>query len=429
MKIAILHYHLLPGGVTRIIGSQLKGLLEENNKHDVKVLCGTGFSLTGLSGIKVIENAGLGYMKADNPEVDYQHESERIRTFVKDQAEGYILHCHNPNLGKNPALTLALYKLGLEGFRIVNHCHDFAEDRPGNMVVLERMIRQVGLTTGKIMYPDLENYHFAVLNSYDYNRIMKTGIPTRRVHLLPNPVSMESFDPLKDNRELRSEIIRKLELDTKKKICTYPVRAIRRKNLGEFLLLAVLFENNFQFVITQAPKNPDEISGYLRWKDFCCKYNIGIKFEAGEIVNHEDLIGISDFCITTSAQEGFGMVYLEPWLAGTPVSGRNLPYITADLEKYGLRFPGLYDRLLVPSGKGTRDFMDMDPAEQEECIIRILESSSEKERLTRMNPFLRFFLNSLEPVIIEQNRQIIINQFSVIQYGKRLLALYKSFSW
>jgi glycosyltransferase involved in cell wall biosynthesis len=428
MKIAILHYHLHPGGVTRIIASQIKALLEEDNKHDMKVLCGTGFSPTSLSGVEIIENPGLQYMKADYPEIDYQQESERIRRFIKFQAEGYILHCHNPNLGKNPSLTLALYKLALEGYRIVNHCHDFAEDRPGNMVVLERMIHQVGLDAGKVMYPDMENYHFAVLNSCDYDRIMRTGIPSYRVHMMPNPVTLGSFDPLKDKRELRSEVIQKLQMDKKKKICTYPVRAIRRKNLGEFLLLAVLFENNFQFVITQAPKNPDEESGYLRWKDFCWKHNIGIKFEAGEIVNHEDLIGISDFCITTSAREGFGMVYLEPWLAGTPVSGRNLAYITADLEKYGLKFPGLYDRLLVPYAKDVYDFKDLNPEEQEKWIIRILESSSEKEKLTRMNPFLRFLLTSPEPGIIEQNRQIIINQFSTLQYGKRLLALYKSFS-
>jgi glycosyltransferase involved in cell wall biosynthesis len=428
MKIAILHYHLHPGGVTRIIGSQVKGLLEEDNMHDVKVLCGNGFSLTSLSGVQVLENPGLLYRKADNPEADYQQESERIRTFIKDQAEGYILHCHNPNLGKNPALTLALYKLALEGFRIVNHCHDFAEDRPGNMVVLERMIREVGLTASKIMYPDMENYHFAVLNSCDYDRILKQGIPASRVHLLPNPVTLGSFDPMKDMRELRSEIIRKLQLDTKKKICTYPVRAIRRKNLGELLLLAVLFENTFQFIITQAPKNPEEVPGYLHWKDFCNNHNIGIIFEAGEIVNHEDLIGISDFCITTSAQEGFGMVYLEPWLAGIPVSGRNLPCITGDLKRAGLKFPGLYDRVMVPTARGDCDFKDMDPAEQEEWIVRILESSSAKEELTRMNPFLRFLFAGPEPGIIEQNRQIIINQFSVFQYGKRLLALYKNFS-
>jgi hypothetical protein len=313
-----------------------------------------------------------------------------------------------------------------EGYRIVNHCHDFAEDRPRNMDALNAMVHETGLTTGSILYPDLPAYHFAVLNSCDHRRILNSAIPEDRVHLLPNPVAMESADPAKTSRENRDGIMNQLQLDRKKKICTYPVRAIRRKNLGEYLLLAELFKDSCQFLVTQPPQNPDELPGYIHWKEFSLQHDIGMKFEAGMIVNHEDLIRISDFCITTSSREGFGMVFLEPWLAGTPVAGRNLPCITADLMRYGMELPGLYDHILVQTEKGPADFKDLDPAEQEEFIIRIIQEPGEKDKLHRMNPFLASLFAGIKPGIMERNREIILNQFSVANYGKRLLALYKS---
>ncbi len=102
-----------------------------------------------------------------------------IRSFIIRHATGFILHCHNPNLGKNPALTLAIYQLARQGFSIVNHCHDFPEDRPENMKRLNDMFDQSGLSSREVLYPDLPGYHFAVLNTCDYNRVLKM------VYLLP----------------------------------------------------------------------------------------------------------------------------------------------------------------------------------------------------------------------------------------------------
>jgi glycosyltransferase involved in cell wall biosynthesis len=217
-------------------------------------------------------------------------------------------------------------------------------------------------------------------------------------------------------------------LDNQKKVITYPVRAIRRKNIGEFILLAVIFQDRCQFNITQAPKNPAEVPAYLRWKLFCEENKIQVKFETGVIVNHEDLIGISDFCITTSIREGFGMVYLEPWLAGTPVAGRNLPCITDDLGKYGLEFSRLYDRLEVKTNTGTCDFSDLDTEAQENFILGLLGSSGERGMVTRLNPFLNSIFADADPEMVQKNRKLIRKHFSVYNYGKRLFTLYKNVS-
>ncbi len=154
-----------------------------------------------------------------------------------------------------------------------------------------------------------------------------------------------------------------------------------------------------------------------------------MKFETGVIVNHEDLIGISDFCITTSIREGFGMVYLEPWLAGTPVAGRNLPCITDDLGKYGLEFSRLYDRLEVKTNTGTCDFTDLETEAQENLILRIVGLIRRKGGMvTRLNPFLNSIFTDADPEMIRKNRKLIRKHFSVYNYGKRLFTLYKNVS-
>ena len=40
-----------------------------------------------------------------------------IRSFIIQHAQDFILHCHNPNLGKNPAFTMAIYQLARQGIQ------------------------------------------------------------------------------------------------------------------------------------------------------------------------------------------------------------------------------------------------------------------------------------------------------------------------
>ena len=49
--------------------------------------------------------------------------------------------------------------------------------------------------------------------------------------------------------------------------------------------------------------------------------------------------------VTTSIAEGFGLAFLEPWISGSSVVGRNLPDITED---FSVELDHLYDRFDVP---------------------------------------------------------------------------------
>jgi glycosyltransferase involved in cell wall biosynthesis len=153
-----------------------------------------------------------------------------------------------------------------------------------------------------------------------------------------------------------------------------------------------------------------------------------IVFEAGEQVNHEELMNISDFCITTSIREGFGMVYLEPWLAGTPVIGRRLPCITEDLVKQGVTFPRLYDHILVQSGGKVVDFSDVDREEQAALIQLVMQEHSAKEAMIVQNPFLASLFSEVTDSIIGENRRVISESYSIDAYGKELLGIYREIS-
>lgn len=430
MEVAIIHYHLNPGGVTRIIDTQIKGLKASAYNLEITVLCGDDNQNSGQEGVRIISDKAFSYIDAGMDGANYAESTANILTLIKRCFKHKpILHFHNPNLGKNPALTLAVYQLASEGYPVINHCHDFPEDRPANLAFLENVISGISKRSlSQVMYPDFPWYHFIVLNSCDYDRILQQEVPASRLHLLPNPVAMTGYKFEPDKAILRARICQILGFDPAKKICTYPVRAIARKNLGEFLLLAALFDSKAQFAVTQPPKNPVELPGYSRWKSFCIRIGLGIKFEAGESVNHEELINISDFCITTSLREGFGMAYLEPWLTGTPVIGRELTCIVDDLKKLGVEFPRLYNRILVESNGKTADFKDLSQDEQEGIIKDVITQHESRLKLHKNNPFLNAMLDDFPFEVVMRNQQVIKKRFSIEEYGKKLFAIYKEIS-
>jgi hypothetical protein len=52
--------------------------------------------------------------------------------------------------------------------------------------------------------------------------------------------------------------------------------------------------------------------------------------------------------LNTSIAEGFGLTFLEPWLFGKGLLGRNLPDITADFEAQRIDLSNLYTALPIP---------------------------------------------------------------------------------
>lgn len=425
MKIIIFHYHLNPGGVTRIIESQVQALLNHKNNIEIEVITGgcENPSFFKNLDIKVSVYPELNYLLSEH--INYKEWFKKISNILsKSCNKNDILHFHNLNLGKNPLVTLAVSTMAQDGFHVINHAHDFAEDRPVNADFLKKIIEgEFTKELNTVLYPNLPNYKFAVLNSFDLNRLIDYGVIKSRISLLPNPVVFSGHKLPGTKNEWKNDICEVLSLNSNKKLITYPVRVIQRKNIGEYILLALLFSDEANWVVTQPPKNPVEIEPYEKWKLFCEQEEINVCWEAGNKCDFEKLIKASDFCFTTSIQEGFGMVYMEPWLLGTAVKGRSISMVTKDIIASGIDFPVLYEKLIVSDG---RQLHDGSLEEQFDIIRTIKNDANLKTQLFSENPFLNELLNPVADSLIKRNNKVILREYSLENYGNKLNEIYRT---
>lgn len=339
MRLAIVHYHLQSGGVTRII------------QHILTALKGSDISVVVLTG-KEPGNAdwygeyrvvpGLLY-ESERPSISPDALASEMLASAVEALGGPpdVWHVHNHSLGKSLVLPGALNKLAADGHHLLFHIHDFAEDgRPANYrSMLSRLASGVREELSRLLYPFGDHLHYGVLNSRDYCYLLDAGVADSQLHLLPNPVALtascDHYDPPDESDE---------------KFWLYPTRAIRRKNLGEFLFWAAIAPEGHRFATTLGPENPAEWPRYKRWKQVCSELELPVTFELARKsgLGFIEMLHQATALITTSVAEGFGLAFLEPWLVNRPVCGRDLAEITNEFRLQGIELPWLYDRLNVP---------------------------------------------------------------------------------
>jgi hypothetical protein len=301
-----------------------------------------------------------------------------------------------------------------------------------------------------LLYPFGPQIHYAVLNGRDRSFLVAAGVPEQRLHLLPNAVAMPS-PPAQT-----------IPLFPDHRLWLYPTRAIRRKNLGELLLWSMLGEENDLFAATQAPQNPAERPGYQRWVALAAELRLPVELEVGDRVkDFAGLLSSAHALVTTSVAEGYGLAFVEPWLVGRPLVGRDLPEITADFAATGLDLRGLYSRLEIPldwldterlrrtmdaalrevmaaygrkhdpSGlahlwttvvrDGRIDFGRLDETAQEEVIRHL--SANPQDRSELRPPHLAAPA-AADTGRITRNRHVAEQKFSISGYGQLLEAVY-----
>ncbi|MDR0599211.1 MAG: glycosyltransferase family 1 protein [Treponema sp.] len=460
MKIALIHYHLRPGGVTQVMLRQARALQEGGdealalsgepppdpaewegvNRAVIPALCydrrppgdprpgGSGGRFGPETGIQAAELA--------------RSIEEAIRSRWPGGA-GLIL-VHNPLIRKNSLLMGALKELARRGPLLLQN-HDLAEDfRPD-------------VYSGED-YP--ENCHYAVINSRDRRFLLEAGLRDEGLHLIPNEVRSLAFTPgLPKTRYL------------------YPVRGIRRKNIGEMLLLSLFIPGGSAggghsgpgpaatVALTQPPTTDQDAPIYRRWQALAAELALPAEFEAGALpgrgggsASFADVVGTARAAITTSVKEGFGFSFLEPWTAGLAVTGRRLDYVCRDFEEAGLRFEPFYGALRIPAeyaeperlrkkmelvlsgvyaafgaalppsispaldrvfdGGDYLDFGIMDEETQEGILRRAAADKTVRGRIAGANPFLEA-LESWEsdPALVEANRRAVMAVYSRERIG------------
>lgn len=326
--------------MTRVIESTLDGFNSLDPPPQCVVLAGEvpdGFD----AAVCARQVEGLHYSNSQSETPESRELLERLRAAAREALGGDpdIWHIHNHALGKNSAMPGVVSWLAESGESILLHMHDFAEDgRPQNY-----RVNQERASYAADLYPDIGSVHYGVLNARDHKIFTQAGFAAERLHLLANPVEINT-----PNHSAESKLL--LETLGAERLFLYPVRAVRRKNFGEMLLWAALAQDGDAFATTLGPTNQNYHAAYERWKCFAQKHELPVHFGIGEQYDwpFETIMQSAHAILTTSIAEGFGLAYLEPWLFGKAIIGRNLPEITADFTANAIELDGLYDSLPIP---------------------------------------------------------------------------------
>lgn len=431
MKIAFVHYHLKTGGVTSVLKRQIAAI---QGVCDTLVL--TGNRVETELPCKVAEIPELGYDQpgVSPPTPDMTADRVRQALFEKWPGGCDVLHIHNPTLAKNRQFLQIIKRLQQSGVNLFLQIHDFAEDGRPELYFDED-------------YPT--DCHYGVINARDVAILLEAGLDGSGLHHIPNAIGGLSVN---ECRPPKPQIL-------------YPVRARRRKNLGEAILLSMFFKNGQRLAITQPPNSPSDIRSYRDWIDWVRKNHLQVDFEVGKKTDFSLLVGTSESVVTTSIAEGFGLTFLEPWTAGKLLWGRRLKDLCADFQENGVHLDWLYDRLDVPlawidvdaffrdwhdsvfstaqrygdviaADTATRafhrltrgdmlDFGVLSEKFQRQVLDRLIADPSTMSELASLNPWLSHPGAVSDPsAIIENNRRAVEQHYGTQQYCNRLLAIY-----
>lgn len=338
MNVAILHFHFRRGGVGSVMYSQATSLAMTDAAPSVAFIVGAAPEEPAPAPVFVVP--GLDYDSFSGAGATDLEAGAKILASSLEEALAHafpsgcdLIHVHNPLLRKNARLLGALNILQKRGYALLVQEHDFAEDfRPDAY-------------DSRWPYP--ESCDYAAINSRDRDNLVAAGLDSRHVHFLPNPVAQcDSFSPRSDGR---------IEISKGRRIALYPVRAIRRKNLGEAILLSRFLPQGAELAVTLPPTSGGDWGSYESWKAFAAEGEWPVRFEAGKETPLPELFCQSFAVVTTSVKEGFGYAYLDPLMRGIPVFGREIPHIVRDFSGNGIKFEGLYPAIPVPVPEHDRE--------------------------------------------------------------------------
>jgi hypothetical protein len=330
MTHVFVHYHLRPGGVTRVLQQQTAEFSER------------GIPFVTLSAGPA--SAVMGEHR-DIPWLDYAvgaNDSDKtikqsLDTIVQDLPHPHIWHIHNPTLGCHPAMAALLQSLAHANERLILHIHDFAEDdRPENL----RRLQQ-----GPPWFPSGTRIHYVALTKRDHDILRRAGLSQENITILGNPITPH---PLPASVGKQPHVL-------------YPTRAITRKNIGEMLLLAALAPAGTTFATTLSPGQSRYQEEYQHWQQTALELDLPISWAIAETqsLTLEDNIARSTHLLSTSAQEGFGMAFLESIAWQRPLIGRAIPHIQENLALHGIDHPYLYESLLIDSLDFSQQLTEM----------------------------------------------------------------------
>jgi len=432
IKIALFHYHFLPGGITTVAINAVNAIIKYASLNsfiieEIVLISGKGENLDNIIQEKIIQSeetaiaikydidSALDYL-SDNYKYTEQDIEEKIVLLLK-KYKGFIWWIHNYHLGKNPVFTRIIteYLQKNNDQNAILQIHDFPEcARPDNY----RFLVEKKYT----MYPVVSNIRYATINARDERYLKEAGIPDKLVWLLYDPVSGLSKKELIQNNKIKNTITKNITtqadaaveklckeklieqfksyfpaLNPENSFALYPVRTIRRKNILEAALLAKITGKGFNLIVTlpgisaQEKKYSDTVKecfekGYIPgiWG---CGSNI-----YGEAVPLETVINASDFVISSSIMEGFGYHMIDSLLWNKPVITKYLDIQEgfSDIFKNTASF--FYNLIKVPVSQKDREKVKQLYFDSIRRYLKIVENHSIELALHQIDSILNLDL-------------------------------------
>jgi glycosyltransferase involved in cell wall biosynthesis len=381
-----------------------------------------------------------------------------------------VVMTENLGIGIDPSVTYAFYlytqycHTSREPKKFIYRFHDFVQQRPVNFKNVKKFYEsRFGIMPHwhSVLYPGFPNIKYIAINRYDRARLLEHGIEESNVYYIPNSVDKAIIPPDDRGEELRRKIIQREKLDPDVRFILYPVRCVRRKNVEEAIFLTKFFntisgrkteirnhrlKGKFHLLVSIRPASGDDAKYAYQLIEFVKKHNLPVTIGIDDLVSMErevdpddpakiikysigDLYLASDLVITTSILEGFGFVYIEPWILDRLVIGRSIPLITPDFQAAGMKLGYLYNALIV----NRKDFKDIGMKESDpdralekrlskianlnnpEFVDKFIESNE-----TSITATIKLFDRERREKIIERNKEVVDEVYSKEAIGKRL---------
>jgi glycosyltransferase involved in cell wall biosynthesis len=229
-------------------------------------------------------------------------------------------------------------------------------------------------------YYDLPNVVWATLTARDAGKLAARGVPAGKIHVLPNPVDDEFFTRLcRDQVHLPRPFL------------LSPMKVMERKNNAEAVELVKRLRR-YHLVISLEASSPRDRAYGDRLKRKIRRERLSVIIGAG-VDDPLPLFRAAHAILTTSMQEGFGYAFLEGWLCGKLVVGRDIPEVTRDFVSEGLDLRHLYHEFNDDAVKKTAALLAHPPRR-----------------------------------LIEHNRRVVMKRYSLRAYVRRYEALLREFS-
>jgi glycosyltransferase involved in cell wall biosynthesis len=363
-NLVVVHYHLRPGGVRRIIELALP--------HITSAAPSPIESVTLASG-EMPDAAWRGHLMRTLPgtrlrflcEPAFRYVSEQrtrpgtIRRRIRSALEGLsetaapaetLIWAQNLGLARNLILSDELAGFSARhNLSLLSHHHDlwfenrwarWSEMRAYGFRSLSSVARASFAAGARVCHVTINRLDNAVL-SKDLGS---------RTKCIPNLAQRERAPSRARLRAARDWLSSQLGDDAP--VWIFPTRLLRRKNLAEAVLLTRWLRPEGWFITTAGVSSKGE-RGYARRLEAASregKWRVRFQLLAGANAPAPtigELAVASEAMMLTSAQEGFGLPYLEAAALGKPLIARSLPNVIPDLLELGFSFPHLYEEILI----------------------------------------------------------------------------------